>query len=406
MRPRPILILSDSPDAQGGLSRITRDISGQLARNPKFRVATLGRGAVGSRHLPFPQYCIRSLPGNEWGQADIPKVWHDFAGKERGILFTIYDPTRCLWLSRPDLLRDTFPETAQFLHEGHFDLWGYVTLDATGPQDKLSAIATDALLGYRRLLAYTKWGEGVIERSLGLPEAKKRHLTWLPHGLDLQKWPLRDRDEAKARLYPFLHEDQKLIGAIGTNQPRKDWGLVASVCRQLAAKDRELRFWFHTDLLERYWSIPALLHDFGLAGVTQVSMDLSQEELSWRYAASDLTLHPGLGEGFGYPIFESLASGTPVLHGDYAGGADVLRQCCHAGSLVTPQSYRLDGLHNQVRPVFESRDWFERAWATLDIADKCPDDSGVNREALRASIAHLSWDGLWPMFEKWFEEGL
>lgn len=400
-QPKPILILSDDPAHHGGLSRITRDIAGQLARNPKFRVATLGRGANTSRHLPFTQYAIRSLLGNEWGQADLPTVWSDFAGKERGILLTIYDPTRCLWLSRPELIAAQFPETAQFIHERHFDLWGYVTLDATGPQDKLSAIATEALMGYRRLLAYTKWGEGVIERSIGLPEARKRHLTWLPHGLDMPKWPLHDRDEAKARLYPFLHEGQKLVGVIGTNQLRKDWGLMASVCQMLAAKDRDLRFWLHTDLLERHWSIPALLHDFGLQNVTQVSMDLQQAELGWRYAASDLTLHPGLGEGFGYPIFESLASGTPVLHGAYGGGYDVLLQTNHGNDVGMPQpiGYRLEGLHNQVRPVFDPAEWAEKARIVLDY-------DGDVRESARAAVAHLAWTGLWPMFERWFEEGL
>lgn len=397
-RPMPILILGDSPDMQGGLSRITRDIAGQLSRNPKFRVATLGRGATGSLRLPFMQYCMRNLPGNMWGEADLPKVWQDFAGKERGIVFTIWDPTRTLWLSHPELLRDTFPETAQFIHEGHFDLWGYMTLDATGPRDQVSAIVADSLRGYRRLLAYTRWAEGVIQRSLGDDACNQRNLTWLPHGLDFPRWPMRDRDAAKARLYPFLHEGQKLVGAIGTNQPRKDWGLVASVCQQLAARDRELRFWWHTDLLERSWSILALLHDFGLARVTQVTMDLSQEELSWRYAASDLTLHPGLGEGFGYPIFESLASGTPVLHGDYAGGADVLRQCGHEDMLMNVQSWRLEGLHNQVRPVFDSSAW--AAIAELSLRQD------TDHEAYRASVAHLSWDGLWPMFEKWLEEGL
>ena len=395
----PILILGDSPDMAGGLSRITRDIAGQLSRNPKFRVATLGRGAVGSLRLPFMQYCIRSLPGNDWGVADLPRVWQDFAGKERGIVFTIWDPTRTLWLSHPELLRETFPETAQFIHEKHFDLWGYVTLDATGPQDCLSAIAADSLRGYRRLLAYTKWAEGVIRRSLGDAECDRRNLTWLPHGLDLPRWPMRDRDVAKARLYPFLHEGQKMVGAVGTNQPRKDWGLVASVCQQLAAKNRELKFWWHTDLLERSWSIPALLHDFGLAGVTQVTMDLSQEELSWRYAASDLTLHPGLGEGFGYPIFESLASGTPVLHGDYAGGADVLRQCGHDYFTCNVSGWRLEGLHNQLRPVFSPEHWVNQATTIFTERE-------FDRDALRASVAHLSWDGLWPMFQRWLEEGL
>lgn len=396
MRPTPILILGDDPAQAGGLSRITKDIAGQLSRNPRFRVATLGRGASCSRHLPFPQYAIRSLPGNDWGQADLPRVWQDFAGRERGVVFTIWDPTRTLWLSQPGLLEE-FPETKAFIQQGHFDLWGYVTLDATGPQDRLSAMAADSLRGYRRLLAYTKWAEGVIRRTLGDGECDRRSLTWLPHGLDLARWPLRDREAAKARLFPFLHEGQRLVGAIGTNQPRKDWGLVASVCQQLSAADRELRFWWHTDLMYRHWSIPALLHDFGLEGVTQVTMETTQEELSWRYAASDLTLHPGLGEGFGYPIFESLASGTPVLHGDYAGGADVLRQCGWEQMLVPVHSWRLDGLHCQVRPVFQPNDWADMAMGQMQ---------DVDHDMLRASISYLSWDGLWPMFERWLEEGL
>lgn len=400
-QPKPILILSDDPAHVGGLSRIARDIAGQLSRNPKFRVGTLGRGATTSRHLPWSQYAIRSITGNDWGQADLPSVWRDFAGKERGIVFTIYDPTRCLWLSRPDLIAEQWPQTAEFLQQGHFDLWGYITMDASGPQNRLSAMATDALLGYRRLLAYTKWSQGVIENSIGAGHAAARGLTWLPHGLDMSKWPLRDRAEAKVRLYPFLHEDQKLIGAIGTNQPRKDWGLVASICQQMAAQDRELRFWWHTDIQERHWSIPALLHDFGLQNVVQVTAELSQEELSWRYNACDLTLHPGLGEGFGYPIFESLASGTPVLHGDYAGGADVLRQCEWAASmLVEPQAMRLEGIHCQVRPVFNPLDWVEKANRLLALQDEeTPED-------YRVSVAHLSWNNLWPLFEKWLEEGL
>lgn len=399
-QPKPILILSDDPARAGGLSRITRDIAGQLSRNPKFRVATLGRGASTSRHLPFTQYAIRSLPNNEWGMADLPTVWNDFAGKGRGVLFTIYDPTRCLWLSQPDMIAELFPQTTQFLKEGHFDLWGYVTLDATGPQDRLSAMATDSLIGYRRLLAYTKWGQGVIERSLGQPNANARGLSWLPHGLDLPKWPLHDREQAKGRLFPLVHEGQKLIGVIGTNQPRKDWGLMASVCQQLFAQDRELRFWWHSDIVERSWSFPALLHDFGLNNVTNLTFDLSQEEMAWRYAACDLTLHPGLGEGFGYPIFESLACGTPVLHGDYAGGADVLRQCQWESMLVPVQAMRLEGQFNQIRPVYDPAEWARKALELLAVSE------ASDRELYRASVAHLGWQNLWPLFERWLEEGL
>jgi glycosyltransferase involved in cell wall biosynthesis len=338
-------------DLHTGLARITRDLCTILSRDPRFRVGSLGLGGTASRTLPWMQYVINEKAGM-WGQGDLPRVWRDFAGQERGIVLTIWDMTRTFWLSRPEWSGSE--ELAAWLREGHFSKWGYVTMDATGPEDKLSQIGRDALLGYDRLLAYTKWSQGVIERSIGAPAAARRGLDWLPHGLDLDLWQIHDREEAKAGLFPFLHEGDRLVGAIGTNQARKDWGLVASVCQQLASRDSRVRFWWHSDLPERYWSIPALLYDFGLQDRVKVTYDLTSREMCWMYNACDLTLHPGLGEGFGYPIFESLACGTPVLHGDYAGGADVLRQCGYGGAtLMTPSAWRLDGIHNQLRPVLQ-----------------------------------------------------
>lgn len=395
--PRPLLILGDACEADGGLSRITRDIAHVASRMPQFRVATLGRLARGSRHLPWQQYAIRTSMENQWGHQDIERVWTDFAGQERGVVLTIWDPTRCFWLARPEFSGDE--QLMGFLRQGHFDLWGYVTLDATGPGNKLSQIATDTLVGYKRLLAYTKWGEGVIERTIGTDAAQARQLTWLPHGLDLSKWPLRDRDEMKARnFFPLCHEGDQLIGAIGTNQPRKDWGLVAMVCQLISQQLPRCRFWWHSDLGERTWSLNALVADFGLQNKVVVTGHMQQDQLSQCVSACDLTLHPGLGEGFGYPIFESLACGVPVLHGDYAGGADVLRQCGWEGMLVYPQAWRLDGLHNQVRPVFDPVAWCDKAAGSLG------EEHDV--EVLRNSVAHLNWYNLAPMWTKWLEEGL
>lgn len=396
MKPVPILLLSDSVDQHSGLSRITRDICTILSRNPRFRVGSLGLWGNPARSLPWAQYVINERAGL-WGQGDLPRAWRDFAGAERGIVLTVWDPTRTLWMTRPEFSAD--PELSAWLREGHFAKWGYITLDATGPGDRLSAQGRDSLLGYDRLLAYTKWGSAVIRRTIGDAEAERRSLDWLPHGLDLDIWKLLDRDAEKAKLYPFLHEGDRLVGVIGTNQARKDWGLAASVCRLLADRDSRTRFWWHVDLMERHWSIPALVEDFGLSGKVQVSGGLTSKDLCGRYNACDLTLHPGLGEGFGYPIFESLACGTPVLHGDYAGGADVLRQCGWETMLMLPESWRLDGIHNQMRPVFSPRIWAD--WAEHMItADEW------DREKLRDSICYLSWKNLTAPWLRWLEGGL
>ena len=116
------------------------------------------------------------------------------------------------------------------------------------------------------------------------------------------------------------------------------------------------------------------------------------------YNACSLTLHPGLGEGFGYPIFESLACGTSSIHGDYAGGADVLHSCGYADSLIAPSAFRVEGIHNQVRPCYEPGAWVERALEKLE--------EEVEPERLRASISHLSWANLWPLWQAWFDKGV
>ena len=111
--------------------------------------------------------------------------------------------------------------------------------------------------------------------------------------------------------------------------------------------------------------------------------------MSWLYSACDCTLGIGLGEGFGFPIFESLASGTPCVHGDYGGAAEWLP----SHMLVKPHAWRLEGQFNCVRPVFSPIDWFV-----------C-----INQKQMQESAtlpAQLDWVNLWPRWAKWLHAGL
>src|SRR5882672_8536261 len=97
--PVPLLIISDAPTAGTGLSRITKDLATRIAVHMPdvFRVATLGYGGPYSRHLPFQQYEMRM---EDWNIHNLPEVWEDHAGAEKGIIFTVWDLSRLLWLSR------------------------------------------------------------------------------------------------------------------------------------------------------------------------------------------------------------------------------------------------------------------------------------------------------------------
>ena len=173
MNQTPILFLGDAPSVPGGLSRIGRDLAILTSRMEEFRVGFLGRGGLASRHLPFAQYNYPEFDG--WGERYLQDVWGNFAGDEPGIVMTIWDPSRLLWLN-PKYTDQ------QWLKERPFKLWGYFPIDHEGVGGKLSLMETEALRAYDRVLAYGMYGSGVISRSLDYKEACGLHPPWIEPG--------------------------------------------------------------------------------------------------------------------------------------------------------------------------------------------------------------------------------
>jgi glycosyltransferase involved in cell wall biosynthesis len=350
---------------------------------PQFRVGYLGRGGVGSRRFPFQQYGFPESA--QWGEEYLERVWSDFAGDERGIIFTIWDPSRLLWFARPEYVADD--NLKAFLTSGCFQRWGYFPIDAVGPGGKLSAELAATIQGYNRRLFYTRWGAEVAGVTLGSEQ------EWIPHGINLQTFQPRDR--VAGRISLGVPKNKRLIGICMTNQERKDWGLAMTVFSVLAKSDPRYHFWCHTDLMTRAWSLHALIKDLSLAGRVTVSQHMTDEELSYAYSACDLTVLPSLGEGFGYPVVESLACGVPVIHGDYGGGAELIP---NQEWKVAPVTWRLDTPYNCLRPVYDPEDWV----AAIEKFFTCE----CEHQAREATV-HLDWPVLFPsVWRKWFERGI
>ena len=399
--PRPLLIVSDAPSAQTGLGRIAADLATGIHQHLSdvFRVATFGYGGSGSRRFSFPQYAVEGM--QDWVLPSLPQIWNDFAGNEKGVILTIWDASRLTWFSRPahsELLAAN-PDLRDWLVQPRFERWGYFPIDAEGPNGKLSFPLQQTLLGFDRVLAYTEWAQDVISRSF---EGQRLpfDLDHLPHGIDTQAFFETHRPLCRQLFFRLtgaqtltaapiaLANDELLIGIVATNQARKDWALGIETAA-LLAKNHKVRLWIHTDIMERAWSIPALLIDHGLLGNAAISLGyLPDDQMAEAYSACDVTLGIGLGEGWGFPLAESLACGTPVIHGNYGGGAEFVP----ASMKVEPVSYRSEGLYSCVRPVFRAQDWAERV---LQIAGQ--------RTSLDPQYA---WSNLWPRWEAWFRKGL
>ncbi len=401
-KPFPLLILSDAPSASSGLGRITKDLATRLHEHmgDVCRVATLGYGGPGSQRLGFSQYVIEGM--NDWVVPTLPQVWEDFAGQEIGAILTIWDASRLTWFAQPgrcELLASN-PLLRTWLQQAPFQRWGYFPLDAEGHGGKLSFPLQQTLLGFDRILAYGHWAKDLLERSIGPTEAAKRDLDSLPHGIDTEIFYEENRPLCRQLFYkltgartmkethPAITEDTLLIGIVATNQNRKDWALGIETAA-LVAKNRKVLLWIHTDQLERSCSIPALLIDHGLLDKAVVSLGyLSDERMAQAYSACDVTLGIGSGEGFGYPLAESLACGTPVLHGNYGGGAEVIPEAMR----IEPIAYRSEGLYSSRRPVFDPQDWADRVEQYSDQR------TGLNPQ--------YAWSNLWPRWRAWIERGM
>ena len=387
----PILFLSDGVDQSSGLARITRDLCTMLVSNPRFRVASLGYHSCGTIKLPWAMY---AMANNEFGELSLPYAWQDFSRGEPGIIMTVWDISRLLWLARPEYLQDEDLKQRIIQLRRTAKVWGYFPVDSTGPGDRLTTMAKETLLGLDRILVTSPWADGVMRRTLGDQVCAQRGLTWMPHSINDQVF-----NEEHAVADVILSTDDPpvtMIGIVATNQIRKDWGLVAETCAILKQHIPNAYFWWHVDVDVRHWSIPALLEDFGLQSITEVThAPIEDKELAARYRRCDVTLHPG-SEGFGFPIFESLFCGVPATHGDYASGASLMHTCALSQYLVKPVAWRYETEFNCVRPVFNPMDWANKVIEVLAM-----DNSG-----LAGKVEHLAVKNLYYPWKRWFEDGI
>jgi glycosyltransferase involved in cell wall biosynthesis len=376
---KPLLVVSDAISGTSGLARITRDLTTRIHANLSdvYDLAVAGYGGCGSVKFGFPQYHLEGVQ-SDWVLPSLPEIVEDFAGNERCIVMFISDPSRLGWFSQPERLGgetlSRYPGLKEWLLKANIDRWIYAPVDASGPNDKLTTPLAVTLLGFDRILAYGPFGEGVIRRTIGDKEANKRHLTWIPHGIDDDMFFGLSK-EASRRIF-FKHtgaqtilallgvnpevkpfeNDEILIGICATNQIRKDFSLGIEIA-SILARNRKIRLWIHTDSLERNWSIPALLVDYGMLDKTVISLQqISDEHMATAYSACDITL--GIGpEGFGFPAAESLACQIPVITGSYAGAADFVPKEMQ----VDPVAFRYEGSYACRRPVYRAEDWATKA---------------------------------------------
>jgi len=385
-RPVPILLLSDGPDQKTGLGRICHDLARLLSTMPEFKVGVLGRNSMGRTNYPWTNYSFGVQDG--WGQSHLLQAWSDLSRGQRGIVLTVWDATRLVWFTHPET--SGLPDRDQrFLGEERgFERWGYFMQDCDGivphrlPQESQCVMAA-----YDRVLTASRWAWEIVRNSL----APAVDLDWMPHGINLATFQPRDRMAIRSAW--GIGEDETLIGCCMANQDRKHW---ATVMEAVASMSGRPRLWIKTDRLLHYWNLQALAIEYGLVDrIVLDDRDLTDADLAWRYSACDATVMVSGGEGFCYPVAESLACGVPAVSGAYGAQTDL--------TLWTfPVSgWKIETIHNVRRAYYDPLN----VGKLLEVVVR--EQRQANKAAeCRGLVEHLGWERLAYPWKRWIRKGL
>ena len=378
----PLMLLGDGPQEATGLGRIARDLGGMIVNsNLPVDFVQVGGSVPPTwndwRHYPLDR-------GDDWGASCAAALWESIFGTQPGILWIVWDPGRL----------------AAFRHiQAPVQKWAYTAVDSENINQTLGGPAAAAIQDFDQVLAYGRWASTVL-RTL------RPKVSYLPHGLNtgIYTEPPTDDDsaEVQAIIGPNRRTGQRLIGCVATNQARKD---LALFCRSLAAlrdHGHKVYGWLHTDTMVKAWAVPQLIDDFGLGRHITVTLPtLTDRQLARLYQACSVTIAPGLGEGFGYPIVESLAAGTPVVHGDFGGGRELVPKIEWRFPV---RAIRLESVYALKRPVYDADDVANAVIRAWDWQESVGLETA--QAYCRGTVAHLDWRSLWPRWEQWIARGL
>ena len=205
----------------------------------------------------------------------------------------------------------------------HFDVWmlpagwvekmpcpviTYAPVDCYPLPDNFEASCIGATMN----VAMTRYAQGLFE------EARMPSL-YIPHGVDTTVF----KRDAQARQKLGIPKETFVVGIVATNGSlRKNLGGQMQAFASFAKDKDDVMLYMHTQAKKTHLEaldLPYLATKLGIENKVvftdpeAMALGIPQEFLPTVYSAFDVMMQCSLGEGFGLPIIEAQACGTPVI---------------------------------------------------------------------------------------------
>ncbi len=227
-----------------------------------------------------------------------------------------------------------------------------ITVHDLVPEFYPEMVRADAHHGWRQFLRAAKNAThfvttsetvaGEMERGLGI--ARDR-VTVAPLGVDRGYAPVEDRGAALARLEERYGIRAPYLLLLSTIEPRKNQ--IAAV-RALARLPEEITLVLAGGKGWKSDYLPALIDELRLSPRVHFPGFVDDSDLPALYSCAEVFVFPSHYEGFGMPVIEAMACGTPVV-------------CSRSGAL--PE------VAGDAAVLVEADDWRSLAAATRELLD-------------------------------------
>jgi glycosyltransferase involved in cell wall biosynthesis len=308
-----VLMVGDSPLLKTGFGRVNNIVAKRFQQEG-WDVASVG-GLL--KEKPDDDQGIKtyppSRPGDVLGISDIDPAVNDF---------------------QPDVIYGTAdPGSVTALAYGTPDMPAFFYTPIEG--EPIVNRDWRHILSSLPLATCSAYGASIIQQSL------HREVPWVYHGVNHDVFqPTGIRDDVRRKMH---WEDKFVIICVATNVRRKQLPRLIEAVAQLKHhyKQKDIVLYLHTVPFQNYWlegwnlievarmydlESEIFFHPFMAkqnAHVSERSDDANAPGLVEMYQAADLFVLPSQVEGFGLPIAEAMACGTPVMVTKYAAGWEV-----------------------------------------------------------------------------------
>lgn len=206
------------------------------------------------------------------------------------------------------------------------------------PQCYLSGFRSYLEQAVSRAVRRAAWiladSESTRRDLIELLDAEPERVTVLYPGVEARFRPIRETEALNRVRTRYALPDQFILG-LGTLQPRKNFvGLIEAFAQLLAhshggTNSLQLvigggKGWLAQD-------VPAAIDRLGLNGRVRLVGFVQDGDLPALYSLASVFAFPALYEGFGLPVLEAMACGTPVVAADNSSLPEVVGD---AGLLV------------------------------------------------------------------------